>query len=76
MSQHRTEPEVYVVEDESEIGSRAPFYATYRGDDDVRYGWFCANCGSMDAAVDTMERIVCNQCGNTHRPSQWDAAYL
>lgn len=55
-------------------GREAPFYATYR--DDRRYGWLCGNCRTLDVAMDTMGRIECNDCGNTHSPSEWDAAYI
>ena len=65
---------VYVSEEEVERGSKGPFRVTYLTPaSDVRYGFFCANCGSFDVAMDTMGRIVCNQCGNTKKADEWDA---
>ncbi|USZ69014.1 GNAT family N-acetyltransferase [Halorussus salilacus] len=62
---------------ESERGSEAPFYAAYSDEagEDL-FGWFCANCGSFDNAMDSMERLECNACGNQKKPVRWDAAYL
>jgi len=66
---------VYVAEDEGERGSKGVFLATYRSSDrETRYGWFCSNCETMDNAMDTMGRIKCNDCGNTRKPEEWDAA--
>jgi len=65
---------LYVDYEESEIGSKAPFFAAYRtADRETRYGWFCSNCESFDTAMDPMGRIVCNQCGNRHKATRWDA---
>jgi len=68
---------VYVDHDESESGSEAPFHIVYtdpdRGD---RYGYYCANCGRLANAMDAMGRIECSACGNTRKPTRWDAAYL
>lgn len=62
---------------ESERGSKAPFYAAYsdEGGEDL-YGWYCSNCESFDTAMDSMERLECNNCGNQKKPVRWDAAYL
>jgi len=66
-----------VALEESERGSQAPFYAAYRDRErERRYGWYCSNCESVDVAMDSMGRIVCNQCGNTHKGTRWDDAYL
>lgn len=66
----------HVAEDESEIGSTGPFYIVYKTDDrDDRLGYLCSNCGTMDNAMDPMGQIVCNECGNTRRPEEWDAAH-
>ncbi len=67
---------VYVAFDERERGSDAPFYVAYSDQDrEVRYGYYCANCDAIDVSMDTMERITCNQCGNTRKPTVWDATY-
>ncbi|NHN57982.1 MULTISPECIES: GNAT family N-acetyltransferase [Halorussus] len=68
---------LYVNWAESERGSDAPFYAAYSDDDgEDLYGYFCSNCGSFDTAMDSMERLECNDCGNTKKPVRWDASYL
>lgn len=58
-------------------GSRGAFYPAYLDPDGGRrFGWFCANCGSTDAAMDPMGRISCDRCGNRRKATRWDAAYL
>lgn len=68
---------LYVNWAESERGSDAPFFAAYSDEagEDL-YGWYCSNCQSFDNAMDSMERLECNDCGNTKKPVRWDAAYL
>lgn len=63
--------------DESEEipGSAAPFYPVYE-DRGERAGYFCSECGSTAVAMDGMDRLECSECGNVHRPDEWDAAYL
>lgn len=69
--------ELVVATDERSRGSEAPFFAVYRDPDRSRqYGWFCANCESVDAAMDPMGRIECTDCGNRRRATRWDAGYL
>ena len=68
---------VFVAYDERERGSTAPFYSAYRTDDRTnRYGFYCANCGSLDTSMDTMGRVECNNCENTRKATRWDSAYL
>jgi hypothetical protein len=75
----RTAPDgstVYVARDEGERGSKGPFLAAYATPDRERQiGWFCTNCETMDNAMDTMGRIVCNVCDNLRKPDEWDAAH-
>jgi len=67
---------VYVAEDEGVVGSKGPFYAVYANPErERRYGFLCSACGTLDNAMDTMGRIVCNECGNTRKPEEWDAAH-
>lgn len=67
---------VYVAFDERERGSDGPFYVAYSDQDrEIRYGYYCANCHAIDVSMDTMERITCNKCGNTRKPTVWDATY-
>lgn len=67
----------YLDYQETDRGSDGSFVAAYRDPDrEHRYGWFCCACESVDTAMDTMGRITCTDCGNTRRPTRWDAAYL
>ena len=68
---------VYVTYDESMRGAKAPFFAAYLDEEHTeRYGWMCGADESFDVAMDTMERLECNECGNRRKPARWDAAYL
>ncbi len=75
----RSTPEgetLYVAREEAERGSEGPFYAVYRTEDGQRrWGYRCGNCGSFETAMDTMGRIVCNDCPNVRKPTEWDAAH-
>lgn len=75
----QTTPEgqtVFVAEDEAEVGSKGPFYVVYTADDRAdRWGFYCSNCETLNNAMDPMGRIVCNECGNTRKPEEWDAAH-
>lgn len=67
---------VYIARDEAERGSDGPFYVLYRTTDRTsRWGYLCGNCGSQNTAMDTMGRIVCNDCPNQRKPTEWDAAH-
>ncbi len=66
---------LYVNWVESDRGSKAPFFAAYTDDEgEDLYGYFCSNCESFDTAMDSMERLECNDCGNTKKPVRWDAS--
>ena len=68
---------VYVAYDESARGSDAPFFAVYLDEDRKKpYGWMCGGDEGFDVAMDTMERLECNACGNRRKAARWDAAYL
>ncbi|MFB6094532.1 MAG: GNAT family N-acetyltransferase [Halanaeroarchaeum sp.] len=67
----------YIALDEHETGSRGDFYLAYADvERSERYGYYCDNCDSIDTSMDSMGRIICNDCGNKHKASRWDAAYL
>jgi ribosomal protein S18 acetylase RimI-like enzyme len=69
--------EVYIDYDDSERASMAPFLRAYSDPDrERRYGYYCSNCESIDAAVDAMGRIECNNCGNISKATRWDGAYM
>ncbi|MFC3478791.1 GNAT family N-acetyltransferase [Halobacterium litoreum] len=68
---------LYVAFDERERGSKAPFYSAYRTEDrNDRFGFYCANCESVDTSMDSMGRVECANCGNKRRATRWDSAYL
>ena len=68
---------VYVDRDEYETGSAANFHVVYVDESrDDRYGYYCGNCDELANAMDAMGRVECNNCGNTRKPTRWDAAYL
>lgn len=67
---------VYVDQRETRHGSEAAFYVVYADrDGERRWGFQCGNCGALDPSMDTMGRIVCDECGNTRKPEEWDAAH-
>jgi ribosomal protein S18 acetylase RimI-like enzyme len=67
---------LWVAFDERERGSDAPFYAAYRDEQRTeKYGFYCANCETVDNAMDSMGRIECNVCGNFKKPDEWDSAH-
>lgn len=69
--------ELFVDRTDPSRGKLGPFYPVYRSQDGTRrYGWLCGNCESTDNAMDTMDRIECNVCGNLRKADRWDAAYL
>lgn len=58
-------------------GDEAPFHPLYNDEDhDEQYGYYCSDCESVVEAVDELDRIQCTECGNAHRPDEWDGAYL
>lgn len=68
---------MYADESDPHRGRDAPFFPVYRGEDGTRrWGWYCSHCESTDTAMDTLERVVCNECGNVRKAARWDAAYL
>jgi GNAT superfamily N-acetyltransferase len=69
--------QVYVALDESVRGADGPFYSVYLDRDRTeRYGYLCGNCDSFAVSMDTMGRVVCNDCENRRKPTRWDASYL
>jgi len=67
---------LYIDREDDERGSEGPFYAVYSTPETTdRWGYFCSTCESLDNAMDTMGRIVCNQCPNVRKPDEWDAAH-
>lgn len=70
--------EMYVNEEHIERGSKGPFFTAYTDPEfaeEDKYGYFCANCETLDNAMDTMGRVKCNECGNLRKATRWDATY-
>ncbi|WP_136717864.1 GNAT family N-acetyltransferase [Halorientalis salina] len=68
---------VYVDHDDVERGSLAPFHVVYADQDrEEKYGYHCSKCDSLANAMDSMGRIECGQCGNSRKPTRWDASYM
>jgi ribosomal protein S18 acetylase RimI-like enzyme len=69
--------QVFVALDESVRGSGGPFYSVYLDRDRTeRYGYLCGNCDGFGISMDTMGRVVCEDCENRRKPTRWDASYL
>ena len=69
---------VYVDDDAPATGREAPFFPVFEGPAlNEQYGFYCGNCGSLDAIADEMERIECADCGNLHAAdAEYDGSYL
>lgn len=68
---------LYVDGADPDTGSRGPFHPVHRDADcETKYGFFCGNCETIVNAMDAMGRLECDGCGNTRKPTRWDAAYL
>jgi ribosomal protein S18 acetylase RimI-like enzyme len=69
--------EMFVDRSDPDRGRDGPFYPVFQTRAGTRrWGWLCGNCESVDTSMDTMERVVCNDCGNVRKAARWDAAYL
>ncbi len=71
---------VYIAREEDESGTAAPFFVTYEDEEyDEQYGFYCANCGSLDVSMGDMDRLECGDCGNDHAErsgESYDDSYL
>lgn len=72
------EGKTVAVGDEPIAGNQGGFVPTFVDDDRTeQYGYYCLNCESTDVSMDSMERIRCENCGNTRRPDEdYDDSYL
>jgi hypothetical protein len=67
---------VFVASDEAERGSKGVFNVLNKSPDRAeRYGYYCSNCETINNAMDSMGRIVCNNCANMRQADEWDAAH-
>jgi len=68
---------VYVDRTDEEVGSDAPFNVVLEDPEgETHYGYFCTNCEQLANAMSANGRIKCASCGNTRKPTRWDASYL
>jgi ribosomal protein S18 acetylase RimI-like enzyme/ribosomal protein S27AE len=68
---------VYVDMEGASRGSLGPFFTVYSdAERSKRYGFQCGHCEALATAMDSMGRVECGDCGNTRKPTRWDAAYL
>jgi ribosomal protein S18 acetylase RimI-like enzyme len=68
---------VYVDRTDEEVGSDAPFNIVLEDPEgETHYGYFCTNCDELANAMSANGRIKCAKCGNTRKPTRWDASYL
>jgi GNAT superfamily N-acetyltransferase len=72
--------QVYINREERDSGTEAPFFPTYTDSEFTdQFGYYCANCGSLETVMDDMERVECTECSNTHAERSeeaYDDSYL
>ena len=67
---------VYVDRRRAERGPTGPFHVACADDAGrERWGLACGHRGSLDTAMDTMDRIQSTECDNRRKPDEWDAAH-
>lgn len=67
---------LYVDAGQAERGTKGPFFRVFLDPSgETRWGYWCANCETLDTAVDSMGRIECNVCRNLRKAEEWDAAH-
>ncbi|QLH84617.1 GNAT family N-acetyltransferase [Halosimplex pelagicum] len=78
-------PDAVATDDGTEVhpggdpiaGAEGAFVRTFTdADRSEHYGYYCTNCGSTAVSMDESERLECADCGNTHRPEEYDGSYL
>lgn len=68
---------LYVDHDDADRGTLAAFHPVYLDDErDEVYSYHCGKCDTLATAMDSMGRIECSNCGNSRKPTRWDAAYM
>lgn len=72
--------QVYIDQSEDDSGTERPFFVAYTDEEHTdQFGYYCANCGSLDTAMDNMGRIECSNCSNIHAERSdeaYDDSYL
>ncbi|WP_084156891.1 GNAT family N-acetyltransferase [Haladaptatus cibarius] len=71
---------VYLDLDAEHSGTEGAFFTAYTDEaHEEQFGYYCRNCGSLNVSMDNVERIECNECGNTHASrstEEYDDSYL
>lgn len=71
---------VYLDLDAKQSGTEDVFFTAYTDEThEEQFGYYCRNCGSLNVSMDNVERIECNECGNTHvsrSTEEYDDSYL
>jgi GNAT superfamily N-acetyltransferase len=72
--------QVYLNLAEEDSGTEESFFVAYTDEEHAdQFGYYCANCGSLDTAMDNMGRIECSHCSNVHAERSdeaYDDSYL
>ncbi|HET7324278.1 MAG TPA: GNAT family N-acetyltransferase [Halococcus sp.] len=72
--------QVYIDREERDSGTEAPFFTAYTDEEFTdQFGYYCANCGSLDTTMDDMGRVECSECSNVHAERSeeaYDDSYL
>ncbi|WP_049996144.1 GNAT family N-acetyltransferase [Halococcus sediminicola] len=72
--------QVYIDQTEDDSGTEGAFLVAYTDEEHTdQFGYYCANCGSLDTSMDDMGRIECTNCSNVHAERSaeaYDNSYL
>jgi GNAT superfamily N-acetyltransferase len=72
--------QMYIDLTEEDSGTEGSFFVAYTDEEHTdQFGYYCANCGSLDTAMDNMGRIECIDCSNVHAERSdeaYDDSYL
>lgn len=67
----------YLEPEESISGDEGEFLFVFAEESRTdRFGFYCTNCGTFTDSVDGQGTVICEECGNEHRPEEWDDSYL
>jgi N-acetylglutamate synthase-like GNAT family acetyltransferase len=67
----------YLDTQESISGDEGEFLFVFEESDLAEhFGFYCTNCGTFTDSVDGQGTVICEECGNEHRPEEWDGSYL
>lgn len=69
--------ELYIDRSDADRGADGPFFTVFTDEErDNKYGYYCGACDTLVTSMDSMGRLVCDECGNQLKPTRWDAAYM